>query len=51
MNYRLMLRTLGRTLQLEGLCLFLPALVALGYREDPRPFCIPSPACCSWARP
>ncbi len=38
MNYRLMLRTLGRTLQLEGLCLFLPALVALGYREDPRPF-------------
>lgn len=38
MNYKLMLRTLGRTLQLEALCLLLPLLVALLYREDPRPF-------------
>ncbi|MDO4516104.1 MAG: TrkH family potassium uptake protein [Bacillota bacterium] len=38
MNYKLMLRTLGRTLQLEGLCLFLPLGVSLFYREDPRPF-------------
>ena len=38
MNYKLMLRTLGRTLQLEALCLLLPLVVALIYREDPRPF-------------
>lgn len=38
MNYKLMLRMLGRTLQLEALCLLLPLLVALIYREDPRPF-------------
>ena len=38
MNYNLMLRTLGRTLQLEALCLVPPLLVALLYREDPRPF-------------
>ena len=38
MNYKLMLRTLGRTLQVEALCLLLPLLVALVYREDPRPF-------------
>lgn len=38
MNYKLILQTLGRTLQLEALCLLLPLLVALGYREDPRPF-------------
>lgn len=38
MNYKLMLRTLGRTLQLEALCLLLPLTVALIYREDPRPF-------------
>ena len=38
MNYKLMLRTLGRTLQLEALCLLLPLLVALLYQEDPWPF-------------
>lgn len=38
MNYRLILRTLGRTLQLEGLCLLLPMLIALFCREDFRPF-------------
>lgn len=38
MNYKLMLRMLGRILQVEALCLVLPLLVALGYREDPRPF-------------
>ena len=38
MNYKLMLRTLGRTLQVEALCLLLPLLVTLLYREDPLPF-------------
>lgn len=38
MNYKLMFRTLGRTLQVEALCLLLPLLVTLLYREDPRPF-------------
>ena len=38
MNYKLMLRMLGRTLQVEALCLLLPLVVALLYREDPRPF-------------
>lgn len=38
MNYKLMLRTLGRTLQLEALCLLLPLLVSLIYRESPWPF-------------
>ena len=38
MNLRLILRTLGRTLQLEALFLLLPMAVAMGYREDPRPF-------------
>ena len=38
MNYKLMLRTLGRTLQLEAIFLVLPFLVTLFYREDPRPF-------------
>ena len=38
MNYKLMLRTLGRTLQLEALCLLLPLVVCLIYREDPKPF-------------
>ena len=38
MNYKLMLRTLGRTLQLEALCLLPPLVTALLYREDPRPF-------------
>lgn len=38
MNYRLMLRTLGRTLHVEALCLLLPVLVCFLYREDPRPF-------------
>ena len=38
MNYKLMLRTLGRTLQLEALCLLLPMMVSLLYQEDPLPF-------------
>ena len=38
MNYKLMLRTLGRTLQLGALCLLLPLVVCLIYREDPKPF-------------
>lgn len=38
MNYKLMLRTMGRTLQLEALCLLLPLVVCLLYREDPKPF-------------
>jgi len=38
MNYKLMLRMLGRILQLEALLLLLPVLVALLYHEDPRPF-------------
>ncbi len=38
MNYKLMLRTLGRTLQLEAIFLVLPFLVTLFYQEDPRPF-------------
>ena len=38
MNYKLMFRMLGRILQLEALLLLLPMLVALLYREDPRPF-------------
>ena len=40
MNYKLMLRMLGRILQVEALCLLLPLLVALLYREDPSPFLI-----------
>ena len=38
MNYKLMLRMLGRILQLESLLLLLPALVALIYHESPMPF-------------
>ena len=38
MNYKLMLRMLGRILQLEALLLLLPTLVALLYHESPRPF-------------
>ena len=38
MNHKLIFHTLGSTLQLEALCLLLPLLVSLGYREDPRPF-------------
>ena len=38
MNYKLMLRMLGRTLQVEALCLIIPMLVALYYQEDPLPF-------------
>ena len=38
MNYKLLFRTLGRVLQLEALCILLPMVVAIGYREDPRPF-------------
>ena len=45
MNYKLMLRTLGRTLQLEALCLLPPLVTALLYHEDPKPWW----PC--WARP
>ena len=38
MNYKLILHTLGRTLQLEALCLLLPLAVSFGYRESPWPF-------------
>lgn len=38
MNYKLMLRLLGRTLLLEAACLLLPLFVALYYGEDPLPF-------------
>ena len=38
MNYKLMLRMMGRTLQVEALLLLLPLVVALIYQEDPRPF-------------
>ena len=38
MNYKLMMRMLGRILQVEALCLLLPLAVALLYREDPMPF-------------
>ena len=38
MNYKLMLRMLGRTLQVEALCLLVPMVVSLYYREDPLPF-------------
>ncbi len=38
MNYKLMLRMLGRTLQVEALCLLVPLVVSLYYREDPLPF-------------
>ena len=38
MNYKLMLRMMGRTLLVEALLLLLPLLVALLYKEDPRPF-------------
>lgn len=38
MNYKLMLRTLGRTLQLEALCLLPPLCICLIYHENPRPF-------------
>lgn len=38
MNYKLMLRLMGRTLQLESLFLLVPLGVCLLYHEDPRPF-------------
>ena len=38
MNYKLMLRLLGRTLQLEALCLLLPLFVAIYYGESILPF-------------
>lgn len=38
MNYKLMLRVLGRTLLLEAAAMLLPLLVALYYRESPLPF-------------
>lgn len=49
MNYKLMLRTLGRTLQLEALCLLLPLVVCLIYREDPKPFLYTIGLVGSWA--
>ncbi len=38
MNYRLILRLLGRTLLLLAACLLLPLLVSLYYGENPAPF-------------
>ena len=38
MNYKLMLRVLGRTLLLESAALLLPLLVSLYYGESPMPF-------------
>lgn len=38
MNYKLMLRLLGRTLLVEAACLLLPLFVAFFYGEDPLPF-------------
>lgn len=38
MNYKLILRMLGRTLLLEACCLLLPLLVSLYYGETPLPF-------------
>lgn len=38
MNYKLMLRMLGRTLQVEALALLLPMAITLFYHEDPFPF-------------
>lgn len=38
MNLKLVLKVLGRILQIEAVALFLPLLVALIYREDPQPF-------------
>ena len=38
MNLKLVLRITGSTLLIEGAALVLPLLVALLYREDPRPF-------------
>ena len=41
MNYKLMLRMLGRTLQVEALAMLLSMVVALLYHEDPLPFLLP----------
>lgn len=38
MNYKLILRLLGRTLLVEAACLLLPLLVSLYYGENPLPF-------------
>lgn len=38
MNYKLILRMLGRTLLVEAACLLLPLFVSLYYGEDPLPF-------------
>ena len=38
MNYRLVLRLSGKTLLVEAGAMLIPLLVALLYREDPRPF-------------
>lgn len=38
MNYKLMLRIMGRTLQVEALLLLLPLVVCVIYGEDPEPF-------------
>ena len=51
MNYKLMLRMLGRILQLEALLLLLPTLVALLYRPGcgPRRTSSPGRALPWWA--
>ena len=38
MNYKLMLRMLGRTMQVESICLLVPLVVCLIYGESVRPF-------------
>jgi len=43
MNYKLLLRILGRALQVEALCMLFPLLVSLVYREDPSPFLMTIP--------
>lgn len=51
MNYRLILRMLGRTLLLQAACLLLPLLVALFYGEDPLPFAFTILILCALSAP
>lgn len=43
MNYKLVLRLVGKTLLVEACAMLLPLLVCLIYREDPSPFLITIP--------
>lgn len=38
MNFRVVLHLTGKTLMVEAICLLLPMMVSVSYREDPRPF-------------